>query len=71
MEKRKIIPIINSILFAIFAYYLLCRIYPMFEGTPAQRGVFLVLLISIISLGIAVIISILLYWFNVGVREEV
>ncbi|MCD6369029.1 MAG: hypothetical protein J7L38_04445 [Thermoproteales archaeon] len=71
MEVRKIIPLINIVLFAIFVYYLLYRIYPMFQGTAYSQGAFLLLLASIIGLGIAVIISILLFWFNVGEEESI
>ena len=66
MNLRKIIPVINTILFLVFVYHLFFRLYPMFEDTPEASGVFFIFLISSIALGIAVLITYLLYWFNIG-----
>ena len=67
-DYRKLIPIINMILVAFFAYYILSWV-ELFRGTAEYHAIFRIMLLPIILLVIVVIISILLYWFRIGEKE--
>jgi len=68
VEYRKLIPLINMILVALFAYYVLSWV-EKFRGTPRYQSLRRVVMIPIILLIVVVVISILLYWFKVGERK--
>lgn len=63
MRYTKIVPIINAILVALFAYYV-HNIIEKFKGLPEYNVIFKVLIIPVILLVIVVIISIILYWIK-------
>jgi len=68
VEYRKLIPLINMVLVALFAYYVLSWI-EKYRETPEYESLRRVVMVPIILLIIVVVISILLYWFRVGERE--
>lgn len=68
IEYRKLVPLINMILVALFAYYVFSWI-ERYRGTPEYGSLRRVVMIPIILLIIVVVISVLLYWFRVGERE--
>jgi len=68
VEYKKLIPLINMILVALFAYYVLSWV-EKFRGTSRYASLRKVVMIPIILLVIVVIISILLYWFRIGEGE--
>ncbi|RLE87416.1 MAG: hypothetical protein DRJ49_06475 [Thermoprotei archaeon] len=70
MKYRKLIPLVNIILFTIFIVYTYLYMLPRYRYTSYYTIVHMLMALSTIGIGIAVLISIILYWFRVGEYEE-
>jgi len=68
-DWRKFIPLINIILLSILVIYIFIFFLPRYEGLEEYSSLRTMSILSIVLLSIAVFISILLYWFNIGEKE--
>jgi len=68
-DWRKFIPLMNIILLSILIVYIFLFFLPRYEGLEGYWSLRAVSIFSIVLLAIAVFISILLYWFNIGERD--
>lgn len=68
-DFRKAIPLVNIILLIIFAYYVMDFLEKRKE-LPYYEQLKFSMLLPIGLLAVAVLISVLLYWFNIGEKEK-
>jgi len=68
VEYRKLVPLINMVLVALFIYYTLSWV-ERFRGLPEYETIRRAAMVPITLLIVVVVISVLLYWVGVGERE--
>lgn len=68
VEYRKLVPLINMVLVALFIYYTLSWV-EKFRGLSEYETIRRVAMVPIALLIVVVVISVLLYWVRVGERE--